>query len=61
MIKNVMKVVKEIEKNQSGADEFPVWWDGKQLDESAFCEWFAYKHELIRKKKYGLLRYKYEG
>ena len=21
----------------------------------------AYKHELIRKKKYGLLRYKYEG
>ena len=47
MIKNVMKVVKEIEKNQSGADEFPVWWDGKQLDESAFCEWFAYKHELM--------------
>ena len=42
-----MKAVKEIEKNQSGADEFPVWWDGKQLDESAFCEWFAYKHELM--------------
>lgn len=47
VIENVMKVVKEIEKNQSGADEFPVWWDGKQLDESAFCEWFAYKHELM--------------
>ena len=42
-----MKVAKEIEKNQRGSDELPIWWDGKQLDEIAFCEWFARKHELM--------------
>ena len=47
VIDKVMKAVKEIEKNQNGADEFPLWWDGKQLDEIAFCEWFARKHELM--------------
>ena len=47
VIDKVMKAVKEIEKNQNGADEYPLWWDGKQLDEIAFCEWFANKHELM--------------
>ena len=28
-------------------DELPTWWDGKQLDEIAFCEWFARQHEIL--------------
>ena len=42
-----MDVAKEIEKGQSNAEDFPAWWDGKQLDEIAFCGWFAGKHKIL--------------
>ena len=38
---------KKQEEVQTTTVELPTWWDGKQLDEVAFCEWFAKQHEIL--------------
>lgn len=36
-----------IERSRSLASDQPAWWDGKQLDEVEFCEWFKTGHEIV--------------
>lgn len=36
-----------LERSQTEADSTPAWWDGKQLDEIAFCEWMIAKHQMV--------------
>ena len=46
-IKIINEAHEQIEKNKNHIPDELNWWDGKQIDEIAFCEWFLSKHTMI--------------
>ena len=47
VIEKVLNLAKELGNGKMPFDGMPVWWDGRQLDEIAFCDWFTDRHELL--------------